>query len=144
MTSPKYAVFSPHPNAGTWAPTVLMGAGPHTLIPGVINRYDNTANDAMVLHLPVATVDGEEVELLEVGFSPNNVVLTTALGTTDIVKPFPPNQNYSTSFNISGQLGILPSSFARRVWARYKWDANAGNWKLLGLNQPIYIDIPPP
>jgi hypothetical protein len=127
-----------------WVATVT-GAGPHTLLPSKINRFDNTAGAAMVLRLPVATTDGEEVELLEVGGSTNNVTLTTAAGTTGIYNPSPTVGDFANSFVISGEINTTPPTvLSKRVWGRYKWDATAGNWKVVGLYQPVTISLPAP
>lgn len=106
-------------DAKPWVAEVT-GAGPHALLSRRNNRYNDSGGAGMVLHLPVAKVDGEEIELSETGASANNVTLTTAAGTTNIIDPATGATATSVTLATAGG------------WLKYKWDATASIWRVAG------------
>jgi hypothetical protein len=98
--------------------TIVTGAGPHTLVTGKINRYNNSGG-GMTLYFPAGASDGDVVEVKEVVNNANTVTLTTALGSTDI-ELVTGGTSTSDSLNVAG------------AWVRYKWDGNASVWRIVG------------
>lgn len=101
-----------------WEPKVT-GVGPHTLVQGSNNRYDNSSGVAQELHFPANPADGDELDIKEVGDSTNAVILTTNAGNVDI-----------EDLALSGTVTSDSLSLAH-LSAKYKWDAADDVWRLL-------------
>jgi hypothetical protein len=100
-----------------WSP-LFEGAGPHQLLAAQLNRYSSALSPLeMVLHLPVAARDGEEVSVF--GLSTVAVTLTTAAGMVGI----------DMGDRGSGQPTSIVVDVGLRKW---KWSAEDGVWWLVG------------
>jgi len=98
--------------------TTVTGAGPHLLVTGSINAYDDSLGDLMVLALPENPNDGDEVPVKEVGASANPVKVVSDDGITKV----------DTGWSALGTFGVL---FTPYFAGRYKYSATDDTWYLL-------------
>lgn len=105
-------------NIRPWKTTVF-GSGTYTLSTGKINKY-NTLGSPLTLYLPAGPVDGDVVELKEVGNFSTSATLTTLAGTTQI-ESFD-SSSHSTSVSLAHS----------KLYAHYKWDEANSVWRLVG------------
>lgn len=102
-----------------WAGSDLTGVGPHVLTAYQINRYDNTAAAAMVLHIPVATGGASwRVDVAEVGNVASAVTITTAAGTTNMEL-------------VGGGISTTDTLNIAHARVTYRWDDADSIWRIV-------------